>query len=128
MFSNEAEAAAEGESLEAQVARLERGRLRDAAQEREMESKLYFEFDSPETRDQAMRALEKLREEGHAYDERFLYFAGCRPDPKRPDVGIEISFSKNPEKLREAFEQLLKEQGLVPREEYMTANGEPQPL
>jgi hypothetical protein len=117
----------EKESLEAQAARLEKEGLRDAGQERERESKLYFEFDSSEMRDQAMRALNKLWEEGREYDERFLYFTGCQPDPKRPDVGMEISFSKNPKNSREIFERLLIEHGLVPQEEYKTAGGEPQP-
>lgn len=122
MFNGKAE---KGPS-EAQT-KLENEIANAVGKERERESKLYFEFDSPEKRERALRALNTLREEGREYDERFLYFIGCRPDPKRPDVGIEISFSKNPKNSREAFEQLLIEQGLVPQEEYKTADGEPLP-
>lgn len=99
----------------------------EAGQERERESKLYFEFDSPEIRNRAMQVLNGLRERDHEHDDRFRFFVDCQLDPKRPDVGIEVSFSKNPKNSREVFEQLLIEQGLVPREEYKTAGGEPQP-
>lgn len=107
--------------------KLSREVSRYAGNEREKDSKLYFIFDSPEMRNQAMQVLNKLRDERREYDDCFSFFLGCKEDPERPDVGIEINFSKNPEGIREKFEKLLVDQGLMPREEYETVDGESRP-
>ena len=100
---------------------------RYAGRERERKSKLYFEFDSPGTRDWAMATLRELRKNSHEHDDRFRFYIDCKVDPERPDIGMEIEFSKNPESLRKDFEQLLAERGIVPQEEYKTGDGEPRP-
>jgi hypothetical protein len=108
-------------------AKLEKKVASNAGQERERELKLYFEFDCPETRDKALRALNELRDKAHEHDDRFHFFVSCGVDPRRPDVGMEICFLKSPPNLRRDFEQLLTEQGLMPKEEYETVGGEPCP-
>jgi len=95
-------------------------------EEREKPMRLYFEFDSVDMREAAMNLLNKLRDERKDYDETFRYFQGCGPDPLRPE-GIELSFNKNVPGLREKFEALLSEQGIIPREEYKTVADEPVP-
>jgi hypothetical protein len=95
-------------------------------EEREKPMRLYFEFDSVDMREAAMNLLNKLRDERKDYDETFRYFQGCRPDPLRPE-GIELRFNKNVPGLREKFEALLSEQGIIPREEYKTVADEPVP-
>lgn len=116
----------EKDFTDAQEERLKEN-IRYAAQERERAAKLYFEFSSREMRDKAIQALNKLRDEKGAYDERFSFFLSCGIDLQRPDVGMEVHFSKNPQNLEEGFEQLLKEQSLLPGEEYETVDGKPQP-
>ena len=105
---------------------LEREVSRALGKEREKPMRLYFEFDSEETRKAAMDTLNKLRNEKKDYDEIFRYFEGCGPDPKRK-VGIEIRFSKNIPGLRGKFEALLFEREMIPKEEYETVAGEPRP-
>ncbi len=105
---------------------LEKHIQRALGEEREKPMRLYFEFDSAETRKAAIDLLNKLRDERKDYDENFRYFEGCGPDPNRTE-GIEIRFSKNIPGLRDKFEALLSEQGMVPREEYETVADEPKP-
>ncbi len=104
----------------------ERKILRALGEEREKPMRLYFEFNNMEMRKAAIDALNKLRDEKKDYDETFRYFEGCGPDPERID-GIEIRFSKNIPGLRNKFEALLSEQGIIPKEEYETVAGEPIP-
>ncbi|MEK7081018.1 MAG: hypothetical protein AAB902_01340 [Patescibacteria group bacterium] len=92
----------------------------------EKKARLYFEFANTEQRDRAMNYINRTREERREFDERFLYFEGCSVDSGR-NAGIEIRFSKNPEHIREEFGKLLIEQGLAPKEEYKTVNGDPEP-
>jgi hypothetical protein len=94
--------------------------------DRENPMRLYFEFDNEETRNAAISTLNQLRNERKDYDEAFRYFEGCEPDAKRTE-GIEIRFSKNAQGLRNTFEALLSEKGIVPREEYETVAGDPRP-
>jgi hypothetical protein len=117
---SEGEFAARGEEIKRHVGS-------EAGKEREKDMKLYFEFDTKGMRDKAMEILNGLRSERHEYDDNFRYFEGCSADPERPDVGIEMDFTKNPKGLREAFEKVLAEQGIVPKEEYKTVAGEPVP-
>jgi len=98
-----------------------------ATKEQERPTNLYFKFDSAETRDRVIQVLNKLRDERGDYDERFVFFESCGKDPQRPNSGIEIRFQKNPPNLRRDFEQLLKNQELMPLEEYETVGGEPRP-
>ena len=92
----------------------------------EKKARLYFEFASTEQRDTAINLINRIREERKEFDERFLYFEGCSIDSER-NAGVEIIFSKNPEHIREEFGKLLIEQGLAPKEEYKTVEGEPEP-
>ena len=45
---------------------------------------------------------------------------------RKKDIGIEIRFSKHRTYSRK-FEELLTKHGLTPKEEYETADGEPEP-
>ncbi len=107
--------------------RTEKYALAETGKERAKEAKLYFEFDTTGMRDEAMKLLNGLRAEKHEFEESFRYFSGCTIDPKRPDVGLQISFSKNPVGLGKTFKIILDEQGIPPREKYQTADGEPAP-
>jgi hypothetical protein len=95
-------------------------------EEREKPMRLCFEVDSVDMREAVTNLLDKLRYERKDYDETFMYFQGCGPDLLRPE-GIELRFNKNIPGLREKFEALLSEQGIIPREEYKTVAGEPVP-
>lgn len=101
--------------------RLSKGR------EREKEARLYFEFKNSKQRNAAMNLINRMRDERREFDDDFLYFEGCSVDPVRKDIGIEIRFSKHPGHIREKFEELLTKHGLTPKEEYETADGEPEP-
>jgi hypothetical protein len=93
----------------------------------EGQTRLYFEFANTEQRDTAMQIINKTRAEEREFNDIFLHFEGCVVDSERQDVGIEIRFSKHPKNIREKFELLLRDQGIVPREEYETLNGEIEP-
>jgi len=112
--------------LESAQRKLEKKIQQALGEEREKPMRLYFEFDNVDMREAAMNLLNKLRDERKDYDETFRYFQGCGPDPLRPE-GIELRFNKNVPGLREKFEALLSEQGIIPREEYKTVAGEPVP-
>lgn len=93
--------------------------------ERAKKVKLFFVFDSPEIRDDALNMLNRLADERKEYDDKFTFFNGCIIDKERPDVGIEIGFAKNPQNLQKTFERILIEQGFVPKEEYETIDEVP---
>jgi hypothetical protein len=114
------------EQFESAQRNLEKKVQRALGEEREKPMRLYFEFDNTEMSKAAIDLLNRLLIERKDYDETFRYFQGCGPDPLRPE-GIELRFNKNIPGLREKFEALLSEQGIIPREEYKTVADEPVP-
>ncbi len=106
---------------------LERTANEAAGKEREKTVKLFFEFESSEKRNAAMRLLNELRDERAEYDDLFRYFVSCGVDAGRPDVGLEVKFSRNIPQLQEQIEALLAENDDKPKEEYETVDEEPMP-
>jgi Fe-S oxidoreductase len=105
---------------------LEKENSARAGRERARQLKLFFEFDSGKKRDWARATLYRLRSQGE-HEDQFRFFEDCIVDPKRPDVGMEIVFLRNPDGLKKEFERLLADEGIMPLEEYETVDDEPRP-
>jgi hypothetical protein len=94
--------------------------------ERERIEDLYFKFKSTEERDQAIKIINRKRDERHDFDDNFRFFLRCVPTPGNP-LQLEIELSKNNKAAHEYFHKLLMENNLTPLAEYETADGEPIP-
>ncbi len=82
---------------------------------------LYFEFDSPETREAAIKKILEFRF-SHPFDERILYLLNVNIDPQRPDVGLTLEYTKplkSLDKFKKEVESLIEELGFEPKEEYI---------
>jgi len=92
----------------------------NSGKEYQKNSRLYFEFNSSDERNRAMKFLNKEREVKKDFDEMYVYFDRVGTDPVRPEEGMEIKFTKNAQGLREQFKNVLLENGFKVTEDYKT--------
>ena len=104
---------------------------------KEVETKLYFEFADSGTRDAARHLIERYFKDQAEYysgekkkmmDEATRYFRGCDIDPRRQDVGIEVTFKEDMPEIRKKIEALLVKNAAIPKEEFETVGGDPVPV
>lgn len=124
------------EGFEKKDKRIKGGVEKSLAERRTKPVKFYFIFKNSEDRDKAKwyvdedsRKWQTLPTEQARSQALFgETFRGYAPDPRRQEVGLELSFKRNPDSLRQDLRNYFISKGVTPVEDYPAIEGDLRPL